>query len=169
MGERVVVTVPNAVLKTPAVRCAGPDPQLAADLVDTMRVSPGCVGLAAPQIGVSRRAFCVDVSNHPKAKDANHGLVVLFDPELVLAHGGEVRREGCMSVPDWTANVRRAVRIVIRGTGPDGDEQVIETHGFEARAFQHELDHLDGRLILDRVTSTRTDVFRRKVYEPKRG
>ena len=169
MPERPVVAVPNAVLKARAVRCAGPDPALAADLVDTMRVSPGCVGLAAPQIGVSRRAFCLDVSRHPKAQDANHGLVVLFDPELLLSEGGEVRREGCMSVPDFTADVRRAVRVIVRGTGPDGDEQVIEAEGFEARAFQHELDHLDGQLILDRVASTRSDVFRRKVYEPKRG
>ena len=168
MVERAVVAVPNAVLKARAVRCAGPDPQLAADLVDTMRVSPGCVGLAAPQIGVSRRAFCVDVSAHPKAKGANHGLVVLFDPELLLSEGGEVRREGCMSVPDFTADVRRAVRVVVRGTGPKGEERVIEAEGFEARAFQHELDHLDGQLILDRVASARSDVFRRKVYEPRR-
>jgi peptide deformylase len=121
--------------------------------------------LAAPQIGVSRRAFCLDVSGHPKGKP-NHGLVVLFDPELLHSEGSEIRREGCMSVPDFTADVRRALRVVVRGVDEHGRERVIEAEGFEARAFQHELDHLDGRLILDRVASLTTDVFRRKVYQP---
>jgi peptide deformylase len=73
-----------------------------------------------------------------------------------------------MSVPDFTANVRRALRAVVRGIDPDGTERVIETEGFEARAFQHELDHLDGRIILDRVANVRTDVFQRRVYQPRR-
>jgi len=165
--ERPVLVLPDPVLQRRAVPTGAPDAALAADLVDTMRVSPGCVGLAAPQIGVSRRAFCVDVSGHPKGR-ASHGLVVLFDPELVSAEGAEVKREGCMSVPDLTANVRRALRVVVRGTGPDGDELVVEAEGFEARAFQHELDHLDGLLILDRVASLRDDVFRRRTYQPRR-
>jgi peptide deformylase len=167
MPERPVRVLPDAVLKRPAERVGGPDAELARDLVDTMRVSPGCVGLAAPQIGVSRRAFCLDVTGHPKGQP-NHGLVVLFDPELVHLDGAEVRREGCMSVPDLTANVRRALRIVVRGTDEHGRERVIEAQGFEARAFQHELDHLDGLLILDRVASLTTDVFRRKTYQPRR-
>jgi peptide deformylase len=171
MGERPVLVLPNPVLKQPAAPAGGPDPALVADLVDTMRVSPGCVGLAAPQIGVSRRAFCVDVSGHrsqrPPAR--NHGLVVLFDPELLHAEGSEARREGCMSVPDLTANIRRALRVVVRGTDGQGRERVVEAQGFEARAFQHELDHLDGTLILDRVASLSTDVFRRKVYQPRPG
>jgi peptide deformylase len=165
--ERPIVALPDPVLKRRCDPCGAPDPALGTDLVDTMRVSPGCVGLAAPQIGVSRRAFCLDVSAHPKGRP-NHGLVVLFDPELVHAEGGELRREGCMSVPDLTANVRRALRVVVRGTDLDQRERVIEAEGFEARAFQHELDHLDGRLILDRVASLATDVFRRRVYQPRR-
>ena len=116
-------------------------------------------------MGVPRRAFCVDVSSHPKGTP-NHGLVLLFDPELLLSEGSEVRREGCMSVPDFTANVRRALRIVVSGIDAEGHERVYEAEGFEARAFQHELDHLDGLLILDRVASLSTDVFRRKVYQP---
>jgi peptide deformylase len=167
MPERPVVVIPNPVLKQPAKPAGTPDPELARDLVDTMRVSPGCVGLAAPQIGVSVRAFCLDVSSHPKGAP-NHGLVVLFDPELVHAEAGEIRREGCMSVPDFTADVRRALRVVVRGTDADGKERVYEAEGFEARAFQHELDHLDGLIILDRVASLATDVFRRKTYQPRR-
>lgn len=166
MAERPVLTLPHAVLKRVADPVRGPDGALAADLVDTMRVSPGCVGLAAPQIGVSRRAFCLDVSGHPKGK-GSHGLVVLFDPELVHTEGSEVRREGCMSVPDLTADVRRALVVVVRGTDAEGHERVYEASGFEARAFAHELDHLDGLLILDRVTSLKTDVFRRKTYQPR--
>lgn len=146
----------------------GTDDTLARDLLDTMRVSPGCVGLAAPQIGVSRRAFSLDVSVHPKGKP-NHGEFVLFDPELLFTEGSEVRREGCLSVPDYTADVRRALRVVVRGIDATGHERVIDASGFEARALQHELDHLDGRLILDRVASVRTDVFRRKTYQGRRG
>ena len=146
----------------------GADDTLARDLLDTMRVSPGCVGLAAPQIGVSRRAFSLDVSVHPKGKP-NHGEFVLFDPELLFTEGSEVRREGCLSVPDYTADVRRALRVVVRGIDATGHERVIDASGFEARALQHELDHLDGRLILDRVASVRTDVFRRKTYQGRRG
>ncbi len=165
MPVRDVVALPGPVLKQRAAPVGRPDAELASDLVDTMRVSPGCVGLAAPQIGVSRHAFCVDVSGHPKGQP-NHGLVVLFDAEIVHAQGTEVRREGCMSVPDFTANVARAVRIVVRGIDRAGAARVFEAEGFEARAFQHELDHLDGLLILDRVASLTTDVFRRKVYQP---
>ena len=167
MPVRDVVALPGAVLKQVAVPTGAPDQELAQDLVDTMHVSPGCVGLAAPQIGISRRAFCLDVSGHPKGQP-NHGLVVLFDPEIVHSDGAEVRREGCMSVPDFTANVRRALSVVVRGIDADGKERVYESSGFEARAFQHEIDHLDGLLILDRVASLTTDVFRRKTYQPPR-
>lgn len=165
MPQRPVVAIPNPVLKRAADLCGGPDAELGRDLVDTMRVSPGCVGLAAPQIAVSRRAFCLDLTGHPKVPEAV-GLVVLFDPELIVAEGSEVGREGCMSVPDFTANVRRALRVVVRGIDMDGREVQYEAEGFEARAFQHELDHLDGKLILDRVASLKSDVFPRKVYKP---
>jgi peptide deformylase len=160
-----VVRLPERVLKQPAAEIGPtPDTELATDLVDTMAASPACVGLAAPQIGVSRRAFALDVSEHPKTTTC-HGLVVMFDPVIVGSTGREVGREGCMSVPDLTANVGRAVSIVVRGMGPEGEVIEISTEGFEARAFQHEIDHLDGMLILDRVASLATDVFRRKVYK----
>jgi peptide deformylase len=172
MPERAVLAIPNPMLKRAAAPVGGVDQALGRDLVDTMRVSPGCVGLAAPQIADSRRAFCLDVSGNRQVQKKgwpHHGLVVLFDPELLHSEGSEVRREGCMSVPDFTADVRRALRVVVRGTDEHGHERVIEAVGFEARAFQHELDHLDGKLILDRVASLRTDVFRRKTYEPRRS
>lgn len=164
MPVREVLRLPERVLKEVA-EPAGDilDPELAQDLIDTMAASPACVGLAAPQIGVSKRAFALDVSQHPKTKTC-HGLVVMFDPVIVEARGRKVGREGCMSVPDLTADVQRATELVVQGRNPDGSPLVIVTSGFEARAFQHEIDHLDGMLILDRVASLTTDVFRRKVY-----
>jgi peptide deformylase len=168
MAERPVVEVPNPLLKRRCEPVGGTDDALARDLLDTMRVSPGCVGLAAPQIGVPRRAFGLDVSIHPKG-DPNHGELVLFDPELLFSQGSELRREGCLSVPDYTADVRRAMRVVVRGTDAEGRERVLDTHGFEARALQHELDNLAARHNLARVAGVPTDVFRRKTYQDRRG
>ena len=134
---------------------------LAQDLLDTMRAHERCVGIAANQIGVLRRCVVVDVTGHVKAKTC-HGEIVLFDPEVVSASGAEIGREGCLSLPDLTANVRRATDVVVRGLDLMGAEIRIETDAFEARALLHEIDHLDGILFLDRVASLATDVFRRK-------
>ena len=136
------------------------------DLVDTMRDSPATVGLAAPQIGEGIRAFVLDVSGHRRAT-SSQGLVALLDPVLVASEGAETLREGCLSVPDLTANVRRANRIELQGRTASGEPRRYEMEGFEARAALHELDHLDGVLILDRVASA-TDIFARKVYGSSR-
>ncbi|HET7488932.1 MAG TPA: peptide deformylase [Acidimicrobiales bacterium] len=162
---RPVLRLPDHVLKTPAAPVGRIDDAaraLARDLLDTMRASPHCVGLAAPQIGVSLRAFAIDVSGHRKARSC-HGEVVLFDPEIVVASDPVHGREGCMSVPDLTGDVARSSLVVVRGTTVDGEERVLRTDAFEARAVQHEVDHLDGILFLDRVSSPDA-VFHRKVY-----
>lgn len=167
MPVRPILRYPARVLKGlagPVGAIGDREHALATDLVDTMYDAPGCVGLAAPQIGVALRAFALDVSRARK-EDPTHGLLVLFDPELLVAEGSELRREGCASVPDFTCDVRRATRVVVRGHTPEGTVRVVESEGFEGRALQHELDHLDGLLILDRVASTRTDVFRRRRYQ----
>jgi peptide deformylase len=136
---------------------------VAGDLVDTMRSFERCVGLAAPQLGDLVRMVAVDVRGHPKAETDN-GLLVLVNPRIVEAEGTEVAREGCLSIPDLTANVRRATRIVVEhGAG------TVECLGFEARCVQHELDHLDGILFLDRVESLVDDVFRRRSYAGSPG
>jgi peptide deformylase len=139
------------------MRCPEVDPtnpavlQLAADLVATMRVSPGCVGLAANQVGVSARVFSLDVLGHPKTRTC-HGEFVLVNPEIIAASRNERAREGCMSVPDFTGDVRRASRLTVRGFLPGtGGEVTITTDAFEARAIQHEVDHLDGLIFVDRV------------------
>jgi peptide deformylase len=165
MAVRPVVVLPDPFLQRPSAKVGAVDSEavaLAADLVDTMRARPACVGLAAPQIGVSLRAFVVDVTGHRKARSC-HGEVVLFDPELVSADAPAIAREGCLSIPDLTGDVARATRVVVRGTGVDGAERVVEADAFEARALLHELDHLDGFLFLDRVASAHS-VYRRKVY-----
>jgi peptide deformylase len=135
---------------------------LAQDLLDTMRGASHSVGVAAPQIGVAKRAFCFDITGHPKAVSC-HGEVVLFDPEVVARSGVEIGREGCMSVPDLTGDVARSTELVVRGIGLDGSEVHLQVDAFEARAVQHELDHLDGLLFLDRV-GARNRVYRRRVY-----
>ncbi len=165
MAVRDVLRYPHPSLKH-VCRALGPHDsderkRLAADLVDTMRASPRCVGLAAPQIDELVRMIVVDVTGHPRATTC-HGLLVLVNPRIVASAGAEVGREGCLSIPDLTANVRRSTEITVEALTPEGDEVVLESAGFEARAFQHEIDHLDGLLFLDRVASLRTDVFRRK-------
>jgi len=161
-----VVTAPDPVLSRPGAAVDPTDPdvvQLAADLVATMRVSPGCVGLAAPQVGVSAKVFCVDVTEHPKAR-TTHGTFVLCNAEVVSSSRNEKAREGCMSVPDLTGDVKRASRIVVRGQEPGtGAEVVIETDAFEARALQHEIDHCEGLLFLDRVAGAHA-LHARKTY-----
>lgn len=165
MPVRPVLRLPNAALKRPAepVGAVGAEERaLADDLVDTMRASPACVGLAATQIGMARRAFCVDVTGHRKARSC-HGLVVLFDPVLLVARSPAPGREGCMSVPELTGDVRRPTEVVVSGTAPDGRTRVVAADAFEARALLHELDHLDGLLFLDRVDSA-AQVFPRVRY-----
>lgn len=161
-----VVRAPDPVLSRPGERVDPTDPeivQLAADLVATMRVSPGCVGLAAPQVGVSVKVFCVDVSAHPKTR-SHHGTFVLCNAEVVSASRNEKAREGCMSVPDLTGDVKRASRLVVRGQAPGtGAEVVIEAEAFEARALQHEIDHCEGLLFLDRVAGAHA-LHARKTY-----
>ncbi|MEY2469373.1 MAG: peptide deformylase [Actinomycetota bacterium] len=136
--------------------------ELVTDLLDTMRASPGCVGLAAPQIGVSVRAAVIDLRGHKKAP-INHGELVLVNPAIETAGDTDVGREGCMSVPDLTGDVVRATTLSLTWQDQHGSTFRDAFVGFEARAVQHELDHLDGLLFLDRV-SGREAVFRRKVY-----
>lgn len=161
-----VVRAPAPVLYTAGAEVDPLDPdvvQLAADLVATMRVSPGCVGLAAPQVGVGARVFCVDVSAHPKTRD-HHGTFVLCNATAVEASRNEKAREGCMSVPDFTGDVKRATRLVVRGALPGtGETLTIEANAFEARALQHEIDHCSGLLFLDRAAGAHA-IYARKTY-----
>ena len=157
MPAREILRYPNPILKQVAAPAqAGEIEAVGTDLVDTMRSHERCVGLAAPQLGELVRVVAVDVREHPKAESSN-GLLVLANPRIVEAEGSEIAREGCLSIPELTANVRRATRVVVEHA--DG---AVECLGFEARCVEHELDHLDGILFLDRVASLADDVFRRR-------
>jgi len=167
MGVREVLRYPHPALKQ-AARPLGSEEgeeakRVAVDLLDTMRSFPRCVGVAAPQLDELVRMIVVDVSEHPRG-EGGHGPLVLVNPRIVAASGAEVAREGCLSIPTLTANVRRATDVTIEARSPTGEPLSIESDGFEARCLQHEIDHLDGILFLDRVDSLEHDVFRRKSY-----
>jgi peptide deformylase len=154
---RDVLVYPHPALKQVAseLHDAAETARVARDLEDTMDAFGHCVGLAATQLGEMLRIVVVDVSGHRKAASSN-GRLLLVNPRIVAAEGAEVGREGCLSIPDLTANVRRAKRIEVEA----GDRRIV-SEGFEARCLQHEIDHLDGLLFLDRVDSLTADVFRR--------
>lgn len=162
MPVRPILLYPDPALKAKAARVDPVNPEVVAivqDMLDTLKASPG-VALAAPQIGRLIQLIVVDVSR--KKGEQGHGLVVLLNPHMLQQDGPRVIREGCLSVPDYTGNVLRYERIVVQGLLPDGLPVTLAASGFEALAFQHELDHLDGMLFLDRIASLSTDLFRRK-------
>jgi len=168
MPARTILLYPHAFLKEVCVPITVIDEEvrsLIRDLIDTMRSGPGSVGVAAPQIGSLLRACVVDVSQSKLGKDNNHGLLILVNPEIIRQEGTAVMREGCMSVPDYTGDVERAVEITLRFLDENGELREIEASGFEAVALQHEIDHLNGLLFLDRITSLKTGLFRRKKYK----
>ena len=166
MAVLPVRVFPDPALKEKASPVEGATAEVSAfldDLLETMRNSPGGVGIAAPQVGVPLRVIIVDVSAHRRGgREQNHGLLVLLNPEILAMGGAQIVREGCMSVPDYTANVRRAQWVLLDALDRDGERTIVEAVGFEAVAIQHEMDHLDGILFLDRVASIKDDLFRRK-------
>ncbi len=165
VGVRRVLTRPDVRLSLSAVDVDPLHPDtvaLAAALVATMRAHGGCVGIAAPQIGERSRLFCVDVTGHRHARSCA-GLVVLCNPTILWRSYEVVLREGCLSVPHLTGNVARAAHVIVKGIEP-GTGRVVRVHadGIEARCLQHEIDHLDGFLFVDRVRDPATGLFARK-------
>jgi peptide deformylase len=163
---RPVLRLPHPALNQRAIEVdpTAPDVRaLAADLVDTMRVSPACVGLAATQLGVPMRVFAMDLTGHRKARSCA-GLVVLANPIVVASSDPEHAREGCMSVPDLTGDVTRASNVTVRGVVPESGEEVeITADALEARCLLHEIDHLDGLLFVNRVVHGH-QIYARKHY-----
>jgi peptide deformylase len=132
--------------------------RLVDDMIDTMYAAPG-VGLAAPQVGVPLRIFVVDIS---LGRDPS-GLLVMINPSFLERSGMQLEEEGCLSVPDFTATVVRPTRVVLKGLDRHGTEYQREATGLLARAFQHEMDHLDGRLFVDRLRGIKRDIIERKI------
>jgi peptide deformylase len=165
MPARPLVFYPDPRLKTvceslpeinDALRAA------AQDLLDTMDSGPPrTVGIAAPQIGILSRLAIVDTSRNPK-HPGGQGLLVLVNPRLTAHDGEQFFREGCLSLPDYTANIRRYQNVTVEALNLDGEVVTLDSEGFEAVVLQHEIDHLDGVLFLDRVANMKTDLFRRK-------
>jgi len=134
------------------------------DMIETMYAAPG-VGLAATQVGVPRRVFVVDIS---AGRDRN-GLVVMVNPTFVERDGMQLEEEGCLSLPGFNATVMRPARAVLKGFDRHGHEQTIEGKGLLARAFQHEMDHLDGMVFVDRLRGIKRDLIVRKIQKLKRS
>lgn len=165
MPVRPVILYPDARLKTPCAVVETIDDRVRAaaeDLLDTMDAGPPrTVGIAAPQVGIMERIAIVDVSRNPKYPAA-HGLLVLVNPRIVAHEGEQFFREGCLSLPDYTANIRRWQGVTVEALDVRGNPVRLDAGGFEAVVLQHEIDHLDGILFLDRVANVKTDLFRRK-------
>jgi peptide deformylase len=128
------------------------------DMVETMYAAPG-VGLAAPQVGVPIRLAVVDVSG----RDEKAPLLILINPEIICSEGEVEEEEGCLSIQDFNANVRRFSKVTVRATDKDGTTREIEGDGLLARAFQHEIDHLNGLLFIDRISPLKRDLYKRRV------
>ncbi len=161
IAAKEVITWPDERLRRICAPVTAFDDALRAfvhDMESVMRSGPAAVGIAAPQVGCSYRIVIIDASAR---KGRNHGRLVLVNPEIVSWDGSIKGREGCLSVPDMTGNVVRAQDIVLECVDEHGQPQSYEMSHFEARVVQHELDHLDGLLFLDRVVSRRSDLFQR--------
>jgi peptide deformylase len=166
MALRQIFSYPESVLKKkalPVANLTGSEASLIEDMVETMYAAPG-VGLAAPQVGVSQRIIVVDVDHEERGKH----LLRLVNPTIRELDGSIVWEEGCLSVPDFTAEVTRAGRIVVSGWTLDQKEISIEAEGLLAVALQHEIDHLDGKLFLDRISRLKRDLYKRRVRKLER-
>ena len=131
--------------------------QLIDDMIETMYAAPG-VGLAANQVGVSRQVAVIDVS----IKDEKSTLIILINPEIVLREGECSSEEGCLSVPDYTTVVKRAEKVQVRALDRHGKPIEIEGEGLLARALQHEVDHLNGLLLIDRIGRIKKEFFKKR-------
>ncbi len=166
MAVQQILLYPDPLLKRvsePVVELNDEIQTMIDNLQDTLDDSPGCVGIAAPQVAYLHRIVLIDASRNRKPVP-NQGRLFLINPVIVSKEGEVLGREGCLSLPHLTANVVRAEKIQVQYMDRQGETKLIESIEFEARVIQHEMDHLDGLLFLDRVSSLKTDVFRRKRY-----
>jgi peptide deformylase len=176
MALRKILVYPASVLKEVAddvPEIDGRVDELLQDMAETMYAAPG-VGLAAPQVGVSERAMVVDVDTEEPGKH----LLKLINPVIAEREGTILWEEGCLSVVDYTAEVRRSAQVLVRAWTLDQKQIEIEADGLLAVALQHEIDHLDGKLFIDRLSSLKRDLYKRKIkkmirdgvpLEPKPG
>jgi peptide deformylase len=163
---RPIVKYGDSVLHSPACDVGSVTPEIATlvdDMVETMHAVPG-IGLAAPQVGVPLRVFVIDLSVGRETTS----LITLINPVFVRRDGMQLEDEGCLSVPGFNATVPRPERVVIKGWDREGCERCYEGTGLLARAFQHEMDHLDGRLFVDRLRAIQRGVIVRRIRKLSR-
>ena len=171
MSIRRIHTFPDPILSKPAqpVRFGRENvTSIARDLVDTLTIHPG-VGLAATQIGIMKNVCIVDAKRRkPKRNTRGFGkfknIRILVNPVILKGKGSQIFREGCLSIPDLLANIHRYESVKILSYNLKGEKSLFEATGFEAVVLQHEIDHLDGKIFLDRVSNLKTDVFRRHSF-----
>ncbi len=164
---RPIVRYGADVLHRPAARVDDITPeiqQLIDDMIQTMYAAPG-IGLAATQVGVPLRIFVADISVGRNSAD----LLVFVNPEFVERDGMQLEEEGCLSVPGFNATVARPSRAVVKGLDREGREQTLEASGLLARCFQHEIDHLDGTVFVDRLRGLQKDLIVRKIRKLSRS
>ena len=164
---RPILKYGDSILHDPArpVDAITPDvEQLIDDLIETMYAAPG-IGLAATQVGISKRIFVVDLS---VGRDPA-GLIVVVNPQIEACSGTQLEEEGCLSVPGFNATVLRPTRLVVTGLDRNGDARRYEGAGLLARAFQHEIDHLDGTLFVDRLRGIKRDLIVRRIRKLTRA
>jgi len=157
---RTILTYPNSELKkksAPVTIITDSIRELVQDMTDTMHAAPG-IGLAAPQIGIHQRVIVIDLS----AKNEPHELIVAINPTIAHAEGESFEEEGCLSVLDYAANVKRHARVIVKALDLNGVEQTWKADELLAIAFQHEIDHLDGILFVDHLSSLKRELFQRK-------
>ncbi len=155
---------PDKILKqkaSPVATIDGDLQKLIDDMIETMYAAPG-VGLAAPQVGVSKRLAVIDIST----KGTEMPLLVLINPVFLLKEGSIEFEEGCLSLPEYTAKIERAEKVVVRAADRKGKEIEIEGEGLLAVALQHEIDHLDGILLIDRISQIKREFFKKR-YQKK--
>ncbi len=163
MALRKILTYPDPVLRNKTSRVERIDStldRLIKDMVETMHAAPG-VGLAANQVGVSLQLAVIDLSAREE-KEQRHPLLVIINPELLSMEGSVIEEEGCLSVPDYSEKIKRAVRVKVRAQDRTGKPFELEAEGLMAKALQHEIDHLNGLLFVDKLSPLKKSLFRRR-------
>ena len=156
-----ICTYPEEILRQPAEPVTDIDEEvvkLVDHMAETMYSAPG-IGLAATQVGVAKQVLVADIA----ARKPESELIVLINPEIVAAEGEVLFEEGCLSVPDYQAEVKRHEKITVRGLNLEGEEVEIEAEGLLAIVLQHEIDHLNGLLFIDRLSRLKRDLYKRRL------
>lgn len=165
MAVLEILKYPNPLLKKMCekVDCIdGETKRLIEDMIDTMYDANG-IGLAAPQVGILRRVIVLDVS----PIDQGHELLTLINPEIISEEGEVEHEEGCLSLPEFREKVKRREKVKVKGISPDGREMRLDADGILAIALQHEIDHLNGILLLDRVSRLKREIYKSKLKKER--